>query len=423
MDFHSLRKKHAEFIYSGFEINFQDENLRIYFNFELTPNVKFRPEIIFPFVSKERIKEIGENTLRNLIFNLGMVELLSYWKATCSPIIKIQAGYLNEQQIEFWRNLLLKGLGEFFYTNEIDFTGGGSATKKDLVEFQVESNEKFSVFDGELKGRDLILVGGGKDSAVTLDKIASSGKEFNCLILNPSEAMKKISLEGGCNNPIIVKRTIDPKLLELNAKGYLNGHTPFSAYLAFLSVLCGLLYDYKNLVVSNEASSEEANVSWKGAQINHQYSKTQEFENLFREYSHKYLSLNYNYFSNLRSLSELQISAIFAKLPQYHKLFRSCNKGSKTGVWCGLCPKCVSTYLTLYPFLGDKTKEIFGKNLLEDEKLIPIVKDLLRENNVVKPFECVATIEEIKEAILLGRKRAKEDNLKIPKVLQAVYET
>ena len=88
------------------------------------------------------------------------------------------------------------------------------------------------------------------------------------------------------------------------------------------------------------------------------------------------------------------------------------------GIWCGKCPKCLSTYLTLYPYLGEKTKEIFGKDLLEDAGLIPVVKGLLRENNVVKPFECVATVDEIKTAILLGRKRAESLGQKIPKVLE-----
>ena len=88
------------------------------------------------------------------------------------------------------------------------------------------------------------------------------------------------------------------------------------------------------------------------------------------------------------------------------------------GIWCGKCPKCVSTYLTLYPFLGSKIEEIFGRDLLDDENLIPILKGLLREGDAVKPFECVATVEEIKTAVSLGRERARKDNQEIPKVLQ-----
>ncbi|MDO8573833.1 MAG: UDP-N-acetylmuramoyl-L-alanine--D-glutamate ligase [Candidatus Daviesbacteria bacterium] len=393
MDFKKLREKHAQFIYEGFKVEQENENLKVTFDFLLTPDIRFKPQVIFPNVSKTK-------DIDNLVFNLGMVELLSYWKAACPPKIIIKAGYLDEEQIKFWKKLLIKGLGEFFYINKIDFT------QKDLFVFETASHSSSgNVFNGDLKDRDLVLVGGGKDSAVTLESISQKGKEFNCLLLNPTEAAVKMAEVGGCKNPIIIKRTIDPKLLKLNAQGYLNGHTPFSAYLAFLSVFTGVLYDYKNLVVSNEASSNEGNVTWLHQEINHQYSKTSEFEKDFRNYSKNYLALNANYYSFLRSFGELKISEIFSKMEKYHKIFRSCNRGSKQGVWCGECPKCVSTYLLLYPFLGKKTDEIFGKNLLDDESLEPIIKGLLRENNVVKPFECVATVDEIRTAISLIKQK------------------
>ncbi|OGE19375.1 UDP-N-acetylmuramoylalanine--D-glutamate ligase [Candidatus Daviesbacteria bacterium RIFCSPLOWO2_02_FULL_41_8] len=424
MDFNELRKKHNQLVYEGFQILPEDGNLKIIFDFLLTPDVRFNPEIILPDVSKARLDEIGPEVLQNLVFNLGMVELLSYWKAACPLEIIIKAGNLNDEQIKFWKNLLIKGLGEFFYTNKIDFT------RKDIVKFvsnklrdsssETPQNDKYN---GDLKDRDLVLVGGGKDSAVTLESISQKGKELNCLILNPTESAIKIAEVGGCKKPIIIKRTIDPKLIGLNKQGYLNGHTPFSAYLAFLSTFVGVLYDFKNLVVSNEASSNEGNVKWMGQEINHQYSKTSEFEQDFRDYSGNYLSASSNYFSFLRPLGELQISELFSKMEKYHRLFRSCNRGSKQGVWCGKCPKCVSTYLLLYPFLGSKTADIFGKDLLEDEKIIPVIRSLLRENDIVKPFECVATVLEIKTAISLGIKKAKKDGQQISKILESFQKT
>ncbi len=416
MKFNDLRKKHGRFIYKGYETKFEQGNLKIVFDFLLEPDIKFNPEVTAPNVSKARLDEIGPEVLQNLVFNLGMVDLLSYWKAACSPQIVIKAGYLNGEQIEFWKKLLIKGLGEFFYTNKIVFT------QEDLVEFVRQPERlqaEFAGYDGQLKDRDLVLVGGGKDSAVTLESISKKGKEFSCLLLNPNQAAIEVAQVGGCQNPIIVKRTIDPKLIELNKSGYLNGHTPFSAYLAFLSTLVGVLYDYKNLVISNETSSDEGNVKWLGQEINHQYSKTKEFEQDFREYEKKYLSGAVNYFSFLRSWGELRVAETFSKLEKYHKLFRSCNRGSKKGIWCGKCPKCVSTYLLLYPFLGNKTEKIFGRNLLDDESLVSLVRSLLRENDQVKPFECVATVDEIKTAISLSIERVKKDGQKIPGVLQS----
>lgn len=422
MDFNRLRISHPQFVYQGFEIDFEKNNLKIVFDFKILPDISFKPEIIFPQIDHNRLKQINPEILRDLIFNLGMIELLSYWKATCSPEIIIRAGFLNQKQIDFWDNLLIKGMGEFFFNNQIDFT------MKDLVKFKVDASmEKPHIYSGQLKDRDFILVGGGKDSALTLDILVKSGREVNCFSLNPAVSTRQIIKLSGLDNPIYIQRNIDPKLLELNGqsspdnkKSYLNGHTPFSAYLAFISVIGSVLYDYKNIILSNESSSNEGNLSWKGAEINHQYSKTFEFENLFRNYCKQYLSENTNYFSFLRPLSELQISGLFAKNNHFFSEFRSCNRNSKLGTWCGKCPKCISTYLSLYPFLGEKLVSIFDKDLFQDESIIPIIHALLRLNNSLKPFECVSTVEETKLAIYLSVGKVKAEGKELPLVLKQI---
>jgi hypothetical protein len=252
MDLEQLRTKHPIFYYDNFEIKFEKDTLTIHFNFSTSGGLSFKPELVFTNIPHARLKLINPQVLENLIFNLGMVELLSYWKATCSPQILVKAGFLNEGQIKFFKNLLIKGMGEFFYQNKIDFT------KPDLVEIKIAAQSTiFAESYVILPDRDLILVGGGKDSAVTLDVLSKSGREYNCLSLNPTKATKQIIKFAGCENPIYVSRTIDPKLLGLNEQGYLNGHTPFSAYLAFLSTFVAVLYGYTNIIVSNEASSND----------------------------------------------------------------------------------------------------------------------------------------------------------------------
>lgn len=403
MVFDELRKKHEQFIYESFETREENGDLKINFKFLLTPNIRFKSEIIFPNTK-------WDSKLNNLVFNLGLVEMISYWKAACSPEIIIKAGFLDEERIAWWKDLLIKGLGEFFYTNKIDFT------IPDLFEFTIESHlgGGSDRTPRELKDRSLILVGGGKDSAITAETLKDQNS--NCLMLNPTDAARNITSAAGFKNPIIIKRIIDPKLLELNEQRYLNGHTPFSAYLAFLSTLTASLYDYKNIVVSNEASSNEGNAEFHGQIINHQYSKSFEFEKKFRSYCKKYLSAQTNYFSFLRSLNELQIARIFSRLGKYHKIFRSCNRGSKQGIWCNQCSKCLFAYLILYPFLSSKTKEIFGKDLLNDESLAPIMEELLQIRDKFKPFECVGTKEEIEYALFLSVLNLKGKNL--PKLLE-----
>ena len=52
-----------------------------------------------------------------------------------------------------------------------------------------------------------------------------------------------------------------------------------SAVIAFISYLCAYLSGKKNIILSNESSANEETVIGRG--VNHQYSKTFEFENAF----------------------------------------------------------------------------------------------------------------------------------------------
>ena len=93
----------------------------------------------------------------------------------------------------------------------------------------------------------------------------------------------------------------------------------------------------------------------------------------FREYADKILKCKVEYFSMLRPISELQIAYLFSKLEKYHKVFKSCNVGSKTEPWhwCCNCPKCLFVFLIMSPFIElERLTEMFGENLLEKESLL-----------------------------------------------------
>ncbi len=90
---------------------------------------------------------------------------------------------------------------------------------------------------------------------------------------------------------------------------------------------------------------------------------------------------------------------LFSRAKAYHKVFKSCNAGSKTDSWCGRCPKCLFTWLALSPFISrDELTDIFGKDLLKDNNLRPIL-DQLDGSVEVKPFECVGTVGEVRACV------------------------
>ncbi len=440
----NLRKRYSRFIYENYSYKIFGNDLKISFGFRIEPDrapepsvrcgasIYFKPKVVIENIDESQIKRVGKEALNNLVFHLGLIELLSYWKATCSPEIEIRAGFLNKKQIAWWKNLIMSGMGQFFYENKIDFT------QKDFLEIKTKQtllNSAMTGFRGianyeagAISDKVLVPVGGGKDSAVTLEllkrekgnkflflnlKNSEIKNEVRCFSLNPTSAALEIMKIADCKSPIMVKRKIDKKLLELNRKGFLNGHTPFSAYLAFLSVLAAVLFGYKYIAVSNERSSNEGNLKYLDKVINHQYSKSFDFEKKFRDYSKKYLTKNTSYFSFLRPLYEIQIAKLFSQYPKYFSVFLSCNEAYKTfsGVkkpikkWCGKCPKCLFTFIILYPFFEEKKiLKIFGENLFANKKLLPIMQQLIGERGL-KPFECVGTKKESILAFYLSWKK------------------
>ena len=249
------------------------------------------------------------------------------------------------------------------------------------------------------------------DSVVTLECLRDN-MPVTPLIVNPRGATLNCVKTAGYHDDqfIVINRTLDQTMLQLNSEGYLNGHTPFSALLAFISVLVAFGSQSRYIALSNENSANESTVP--GTNINHQYSKSIEFESDFRTYVKESLNDRVQYFSFLRPLSELQIAKLFAQCEAYHPVFRSCNAGSKTDSWCGRCPKCLFTWIILSPFLShERLIAIFGKDLMADENLRPIYEEL-NGTAAVKPFECVGTVEEVRACMeAVGGNRMQVDEI------------
>lgn len=372
-----------------------NKDIEVNFEFVVDDKIIFKPTIKIPHRNFYDLYLNSNDicTLDSMIFHIGMVELISYWKAICPKTIVIKPYALTEIQIDFWRKIYFNGLGEFFYTNSIH------TNIHDFVTIKSEGTAEFTTHLFSVNNKAITPVGGGKDSAVTLSFAHKLYKESIPLILNPRGAtLSTIEVAGYQRNEIIeIQRTIDPTLIKLNQEGYLNGHTPFSALLAFTTLLTATLVDIPNVLLSNESSANEATVI--GSEVNHQYSKSFEFESDFRNYVHQHLSSNFNYYSFLRPLSELQIAALFSKLKTYHPIFKSCNAGSKTDSWCCNCPKCLFTFTILSPFIAmPELIAIYGENLFMKKSLLKDLEELTGLSPV-KPFECVGTTEEVNLAL------------------------
>lgn len=395
--FSALRQQNPLFTYHDFTYQVENDNvISMAFDFRLGEAVQFAPKMRLR-LGKYAAPNIDANALRGLVFHIGMIELISYWKAACAPTLHICHFSLNKQQQNWWKKLYWKGLGEFFYQNGIktspeeflNFTFDDAALPIESLDYQRVTNEK----------QVLVPIGGGKDSVVTLEALRKSCSVVP-FIINPRGATTDCARIAGFPTPddiVILEREIAKPLLNLNARGYLNGHTPFSAMLAFYTLLASTATNIRNIALSNEASANEPTIP--NSDINHQYSKSQEFETDFQNYVRDNMNDCAHYFSYLRPYSELQIAEMFAQHTDYHGVFKSCNAGSKENKWCCNCPKCLFAYIILSPFIADeKMIAIFGEDLLNKPSLQQYFDELTGIAEV-KPFECVGTIDEVREAL------------------------
>lgn len=104
----------------GYHIAETESTYELTYDFEIPTLAEFHPRWIFGKNAAHPINVQTDAVFRNLVFQLGMVELVSYWKITCSPRVEVAAGALEPEQISWWKTLYFGGLGEFFYVNGID---------------------------------------------------------------------------------------------------------------------------------------------------------------------------------------------------------------------------------------------------------------------------------------------------------------
>ena len=250
MEYQVLRKKYPRFIYQAYKIEEDKQNIYLKYDFEIEDLARFQPVLII--LKKDFVwKSLQSKLAQNMAFHIGMIEAISYFKATCSPYFYVKCGQLTEAQIQWFQKLIYLGLGEFRYKNKI------STEQNDIVQIITEGEciepEKLQ----ENLTDCIIPIGGGKDSNVTLELLKQTSHKRFGFRINLEDVSKKCAQIAGLQEDenIEVKRKMDSNLLELNQNGYLNGHTPFSALVAFISYFAATMLGKKYIVISNEDSA------------------------------------------------------------------------------------------------------------------------------------------------------------------------
>ncbi|MFH0769972.1 MAG: hypothetical protein V1926_01195 [Candidatus Peregrinibacteria bacterium] len=406
-------QQYSSFIFDSY--HFDEAEGKIELRYTLDDDLKFTETIDLPLAIE--YQRIPMDILDRALFALHIIGGVSYFKTCCPRNIVVRSGVLRPAEAAFWNVVYGNGLAQFFLENSMD--------GRDLVHFPFAGQAAADTINRPKEsGKILVPIGGGKDSIVTAELLRNSKKDVTLLRMGTHPLIDALVSE--MRLPIItVERRISPLLLQLNREGALNGHVPITAYVSAMSVLIALLYGFEDVVMSDERSADEGNTGQNGRVVNHQWSKSFQFETLFSAFVHDTIAPDIRMFSLLRPYSDLGIAQRFASMPQYFPLVTSCNRNwrvsrppSSIGEgasgegnrWCAECPKCAFTFAMFAAFLPEATLEtIFGENLFADVTLTLLYRQLLGLEGM-KPFECVGTPEETKAAFLLAHERGDLDD-------------
>jgi hypothetical protein len=379
---------------------------------------EFREEITVPGGGSWHDPAVTEAA--RLVFLLAAV---SYYKAGAPPRIELGDTALTALERDFLREFYLDGLGEFGYRNELDLSD---------VEIVADDRPAGAVMRYRPEpGRPLIPFGGGVDSIVTVELVRPAAERPALFVVTrPGDRFDAIELPAAVTGLPIVRaeRLIDPQVLRSRELGFLNGHVPVTGILSAIAVLAATLQGRDAVIMSNEWSASSATLTVAGRGINHQYSKSERFENGLRAVLAENLGGGLGYFSLLRPFTELWIARRFAGLPQYFGTFRSCNRAfhidpaRRLDHWCGQCDKCCFIDLILAPFVAEPVlRGVFdGHEPLADPGLLPTFRKLLALTPDAKPWECVGDETECRVAAVLASTR--DDRAGSPVLAQLAAE-
>ena len=337
---------------------------------------------------------------------------VSYYKTAAPRVVDIDVS-VRPGELALVHDFYRLGLGEFAYTNALDLSG---------LELRAE------VVDAPRSGyspggdRPLIPFGGGIDSIVTVEAVKRHRPGASLFVVSPPTApfaaIERVIPVTGLPVARAV-RHLDPQLFEpAKDTGFLQGHVPVTGIITALAVLTATGLGYGAVVMANEWSASSGNLAVGGQIVNHQYSKSAEFEVAFSGVAAAAFGDRPRVFSLLRPYTEVWVAERFARMTDYHRVFHSCNRAFTIEVarrldrWCGECDKCCFIDLVLAPFISRvELESIFdGREPLSRPDLFERFAVLVGLSPDPKPFECVGELGECRAAAALAAQRGDRRN-------------
>lgn len=369
----------------------------------------FRETVTFTLPEGDFSSEAAQNAARLAFLLIGV----SYYKTRAAYEIHLPSG-LSETERTLLRAFYREGLAEFAFVNHLDLSD---------VQIIAPVRESAAAQAHPRNKHPLIPFGGGIDSIVVVNEIIKDQPNARLFVANTSDTLfEPIEATAAVTGLDIlrVQRTLDSKVLKSTSHDYFNGHVPVTGVLSAIAVVMAIADRRDSVVMSNEHSaSEPTGLKANSVFVNHQWSKSLEFETLFRAALADSVT-GVEYYSALRPYSEMWVAERFSKLTDYHLSFRSCNRAffvnpeRRAERWCGECDKCCFIDLILSPFMSaENLNEIFDeREPLNNPGLTDQFHSLLGQSGQPKPLECVGDEGECRRAALVAAERAdRADNV------------
>lgn len=390
----------GRFTYVGFDI--EPEHDRVTCTYRLGDR-EFHETFHFPGGGDWTQPAVTE-TARLLFLLAG----ISYYKAGAPPVIDLGGTAVTALERSVLRRYYLDGLGEFAHRNRLDLSDlqivGPELTRAAPTPYLAKPR------------RPLIPFGGGLDSIVSVELIRARADDPALFVVNrPGDRFSAIEEPAAITGLPVVRaeRVLDEQVLRSRELGFLNGHVPVTGIISAVALVAAVLDARDAVVMSNEWSASSATLVVDGRPLNHQYSKSAEFEAALRAVVAEALGGAPDYFSLLRPFSELWIAREFAADLRYLRHFHSCNRAfhidqsTRQSQWCGRCDKCCFIDLVLAPFVpAEQLRQVFAATEpLDEPQLLGTFRRLLALDPNAKPWECVGDEAECRVAARLASER------------------
>lgn len=380
------------------------------FSYKGPTGIAFTEKVEFT-APRQPLSPEKQSLLMRAMFFASIVLGTSYYKSSPTREVALHAP-IDQNQADFFTQIYQEGLGQFAFENHLtrdnlavfNATEEALDTKKETApddQTVIPTTDSY-IPENDL-GKPLVLLSGGKDSLLTAEKLSRDGIAFKSVYISNNDADLP-AIVSSYGTPLVIRRHINKDSLK-KAAG-LNGHVPITLINESLALIQAILSDSHEIYIGLGREGEEPHTHIGDLAVNHQWSKTPATQKALKSYVKEYISPDIEIKSLLEGKSELEVAGDFVKLcwDKFGDSFSSCNLANyKQGTsneslkWCGKCPKCANSFLLFAPYLPLE-KQPFGRDLFQDPELTETFKGLLGIDGVMKPFECIGEISELREA-------------------------